>query len=237
MKRGGWYFTLACMLGLSVGCGSPSGDQPVADTSPKQDSSDSQDGTGGSDDSADEPVARPEETVSAFLNAIKSGDQDTANAMLTALAREKTAEQDMGLAPTESDTATFEIGEVEFPPEGNGRLAHVTCKWTDIGEDGRPTTDEILWALRREKEGWRIGGMATQVFDDQPPVVLDFEDPEDMQRKQVLVEQEMERRVRAEAGEQGQETIQRGRRESSESKSPALEARQPAPRVRPVGPQ
>ncbi|MGH7194522.1 MAG: hypothetical protein ACREJM_13475, partial [Candidatus Saccharimonadales bacterium] len=205
MERGGWLLALACMIGLTVGCGGSVGDQPVADASPAAESPEEPESSGDGDDLPDDSSAGPEATVSAFLNAIKSGDQDTANAMLTTLAREKTAEQDMGLAPTESETATFEIGAVELPADGKGKLAHVVCKWTDIGEDGQPTTDEILWALRREKEGWRIGGMATQVFDDQPPVVLDFEDPEDMQRKQLLVEREMERRARTEMVGDGHE--------------------------------
>lgn len=234
MKRGGWLFALACMFGFSVGCGGPAGGPPVADAANSAESSAPTDAAADTDASEDESVAGPEATVSAFLTAIKSGDQDTANAMLTTLAREKTAEQEMGLAPTESDTAEFEIGEVEFPAEGNGRLAHVASKWTDIGEDGQPVTDEILWALRREKEGWRIGGMATYVFAGEAPVVLDFEDPEDMQRKQVLVEEEMERRAHAEADSEGRETVQLEPEESSELDSEDREVRQLSPRSRPA---
>jgi hypothetical protein len=48
--------------------------------------------------------------------------------------------------------------------------------------------------VRREADGWRIAGMATRVFEDQPPLYLNFEDPEDMLRKQQLVAQEIERR-------------------------------------------
>ncbi|HEX5444431.1 MAG TPA: hypothetical protein VFW87_11400 [Pirellulales bacterium] len=226
MERGSWLLALACILGVSVGCGGSTGEQPVADTSPTAEAPDRADVGGENDDSQEDSLPGPEATVSAFLNAIKSGDQDTANAMLTSLAREKTAEQDMGLAPTESDTATFKIGDVELPPEGDGMLAHVASKWTDIGEDGQPITDEILWALRREKEGWRIGGMATQVFDDQPPVVLDFENPEDMQRKQLMVEHEMERRARAELGGTGSESDQPDRQEPTLSAPQVRETRQ-----------
>lgn len=225
MERGGWLLALACVLGFSVGCGGSTNEQPMADASPAADSSDRVEESVHGDDAQDDSLPGPEATVSAFLNAIKSGDQDTANAMLTSLAREKTAEQDMGLAPTESETATFAIGDVELPPEGNGKLAHVASKWTDIGDDGQPITDEILWALRREKEGWRIGGMATQVFEDQPPVVLDFEDPEDMQRKQLLVEQEMERRARAEMGA-GHDNGHSDRQEPTARAPEAIEARQ-----------
>lgn len=236
MERG-WLLAWACIVGFSVGCGGSTGDRPTADAAGNASGEISETADGADEAAQDDSLPGPETTVSVFLNAIKSGDQDTANAMLTSLAREKTAEQDMGLAPTESDTASFEIGDVEFPPEGQGKLAHVVCHWTDIGEGGEPTTDEILWALRREKEGWRIGGMATKVFDDQPPVVLDFEDPEDMQQKQMMVEREMERRVRAEMNPDGPDDDQLGQQSPREPQTPALEARQPAPRTRPVNPQ
>lgn len=228
MERGGWLLALACMVGFSVGCGGSAGESPLADASQRTESTDEADTSDGVADPQDDLQPGPEATVSAFLNAIKSGDQDTANAMLTSLAREKTAEQDMGLAPTESETATFEIGEVELPSEGNGKLAHVACKWTDIGDDGQPITDEILWALRRETEGWRIGGMATQVFDDQPPVVLDFEDPDDMQLKQTLVEREMERRAHAgaSAGAEGSQNGQTELNEPTAGEDRAIQARQ-----------
>ena len=56
--------------------------------------------------------------------------------------------------------------------------------------------------LRREPQGWRIAGMATKVFPDQPPLVLNFEDPADMQRKQDLVREEIARRINAESANQ-----------------------------------
>ncbi len=75
----------------------------------------------------------------------------------------------------------------------------MACTWTDIDDEGEPHADEIIWALRHEPEGWRIAGMATKIFEDQPPLLLNFEDPEDMQRKQRLAEEEMERRARNDA--------------------------------------
>ncbi|HET6882370.1 MAG TPA: hypothetical protein VFI31_19550 [Pirellulales bacterium] len=146
---------------------------------------------------ADEEMQAAANVVRDFLQAIKVGDESVSNELLTPLARQKTAELDMAVAPMGSETASFTIGDVELPAEAAGELAHVASTWTDVDEDGQERTDEILWVLRREEEGWRIGGMATKIFEDEPPLLLDFEDPADMRRKQQLAEAEMERRARA----------------------------------------
>jgi len=50
--------------------------------------------------------------------------------------------------------------------------------------------------VRLDPEGWRVVGMATRVFDDMPPLLLNFEDPEDMLNKQQLVAAELEKRAK-----------------------------------------
>ena len=74
--------------------------------------------------------------------------------------------------------------------------AHVATDWTDLDTDGRKHTDRIVWILRHEPSGWRIAGMATKVFADQEPIVLNFEEPEEMLRQQQLAEDEIDRRNR-----------------------------------------
>ena len=78
--------------------------------------------------------------------------------------------------------------------------ARVACTWTDLDADGQPKTDEAIWVVRREPEGWRIVGVAAMVFPGEPPVVLNFEDPEDMLRKQQWVREEIRRRMEKEEG-------------------------------------
>ncbi|MEX2120786.1 MAG: hypothetical protein WD847_14440 [Pirellulales bacterium] len=181
---------LACVL---AGC-SGSGDEKQAPA------------TAGSKAAQAKPAKAqgPDGAVFDFLEAVRTGNDSKANGMLTQLARQKTAELDMVVAPPGSDTASFEVGGVEMITEGDERGAHVTCKWTDVGEDGQPHTDEIIWMLREEPEGWRIAGMATQIFDEELPLLLNFEDPEDMMRKQRMAEEEMERRSRPETQESRQ---------------------------------
>lgn len=199
------WLSAASWLAVLPGCGK-SETQPVA----TNDGADN--ATTDSENGAAQREADPEADMQAaagvvrdFLQAIKSGDETVSNELLTPLARQKTAELDMAVAPMGSETASFSVGEVELPEEGDGELAHVASKWTDIDDDGAQRTDEILWVLRREREGWRIGGMATKIFEDQPPLLLDFEDPVDMRRKQQLAEAELERRARQAAADQAGE--------------------------------
>ncbi len=130
--------------------------------------------------------------VDEFLEAVRTGDDQRAAALLTPLARQRTAEMQMVVAPPGSDTAKFEVCEVRLVDFG----AEVATNWTDLDTDGRRHTDRILWRLRKEPDGWRIAGMASQVFPGEPEIVLNFEDPAEMLRKQQQAEEEIARRDR-----------------------------------------
>lgn len=138
----------------------------------------------------------PDAVVFDFLEAVRVGNDEFAAQALTLLARQKTAEMDLVVAPPGSETARFSVNEFELVPDGS---AHVATVWTDVDELGQPRSDEIVWILRQEPEGWRIAGMATKLLDYQVPLILDFEDPEDMLRRQQLAEQEILRRMQEEA--------------------------------------
>ena len=130
-----------------------------------------------------------------FLEAVRTGDDAKAAQMLTEVARRETEKHELVVAPPGSDTAHYEVGEVEYIEAGE--LAHVASKWTDVGENGQPHTDDIVWALRRDPAGWRIAGMATKIFPNEPPLLLDFEQPEEMMRQQRMAEEEIQRRAQA----------------------------------------
>lgn len=147
-------------------------------------------GCGSSDTTTLSGGPTPETVIGEFLAAVKKGDDKQASALLTNVARQKTTEMEMVVAPPGSDTATFKVLESEI----EGGEAQVGTDWTDLDADGRPRTDRIVWLLRQETEGWRIKGMATRVFPDLPPVMLNFEDPEDMLKKQQEAEAEIARR-------------------------------------------
>lgn len=105
----------------------------------------------------------------------------------------------MGLqvSTPKSDTAKFKMAA-----SNSSRMAgaHVATEWIDVDETGTEHSDPIIWMARLDN-GWRIAGMATEVFEDQPPLFLNFEDPEDMMRKQQLVGEEIHVRAKAAGGE------------------------------------
>jgi hypothetical protein len=173
MRRHAGLLALAAGLLLGIGC-SKSDDGAGA-------------AAGGSAGRSATSNVGPEAIVADFLEAVRVGNDEQAGLMLSKLAREKTQEMNMVVAPPGSETAQYVVGEVELLPDD---IAHVASTWTDEGED-----HQIVWALRKEPEGWRIAGMATKIFEGEPPLLLNFEDPEDMVRQQQLAEQEMIRRA------------------------------------------
>lgn len=133
--------------------------------------------------------------VGEFLQAIKRGDEQAALAMLTDVARAKTQELGLSVAPPVKDTATYSIGDCEAAGDADD-IVHVATTWTDTDEDGFSTTDNVIWVCRLDPEGWRVVGMAMRIFPDLPPLLLDFEDPEDMLAKQQMVADEITRRTK-----------------------------------------
>lgn len=216
MRSGSWKIWAAFMASVIAGCSQSEGEKPAADAPSAEATTQA---------AANDSEGGPAEAVYAFLKAVRDGKDDEANNMLTTLAREETTKMNMVVAPPGSETATFEVGEVELLSEGDEQGAHVASKWTDVGDDGQPHTDDIIWMLRKQPEGWRIAGMATKVFEDQPPLLLDFENPKDMQRKQQLAEQEMQRRMRAELNAEATDAADQST--ETASKRPTRQAQRP----------
>jgi hypothetical protein len=161
MDRRYFLVAIALIASTSIGCGSKS--SAVGEGQQWVDS-----------------VPTPDVTLREFLEAVRTGDDAKAEQLLTVVAREETRKHDLSVAPPGSETAKFEVGKVEYIAANE--VAHVESTWTDIGEDGQPQSDMIIWMLRRDPAGWRIAGMATKIFKDELPLLLDFEDPEDMIR-------------------------------------------------------
>jgi hypothetical protein len=135
----------------------------------------------------------PMVTVREFLTALKSGDQPRATSMLSVKAQQEMARSDAAIQPPGSPTAKFEVTEVEYMGEEK-QGAHVMSVWTDVESSGEEAKHEIVWILRQESAGWAIAGFATTVFEDQPPLILNFENPQDLQRKRTAVDAEIARR-------------------------------------------
>jgi hypothetical protein len=165
-----------------IGCGkSPSpGDGPASSGSPAA-STEAQASSQGTstassldrvEDLASQDTSKPESAVAVFLEALRRGEDEIFTRMYTRAARTQLARLDSPIGPIASDTARFEVGEVEYYPEDR---AGVACTWTDLDMHGNPHTLDLVWILRREPEGWRVGGLAAAMGPDEPPMMLDFE--------------------------------------------------------------
>lgn len=144
-------------------------------------------------------ISQAKAAIRDFLEAIKRGDDDAARGMLTQVARAKTQEMGLSIAPPVPATATYSIRDGETIDKA-GEVVHVSTTWTDTDAEGFTTTDEVIWVTRLDPEGWRVVGMAMKVFDDAAPLLLDFEDPADMIAKQREVAIEIQRRAKPASG-------------------------------------
>jgi hypothetical protein len=185
-------------LFLSVaGCGKNSGTSQSSNARPGAEVAASE--TAEKVAKADGPAA----AVAEFLEAIRTGNDEAASRMLSKVARQKTAALNRSVTPPASDTAKFTVGKVDYV-EGGARVAST---WTDLDADRQTKTDEQFWVVRHEDDGWRIAGVAAQMFPGEPPLMLSFEDPEDMTRKLQWAREELRRRMeKEEAGLQAQGT-------------------------------
>jgi hypothetical protein len=136
----------------------------------------------------------PQETVQVFLDAVRMGNDERASAMISSIARQKTAALTGSITPPASDTAKFSIGKVEYIGGDGARVASI---WSDVDEEGQAHSDEAVWVLRKESDGWRVAGVAAMIFPGEEPVLLNFEDPEDMKHKQQEVRNRMARETEA----------------------------------------
>ena len=127
-----------------------------------------------------------------FLDAMRTGNDEKASQMLAPLARQKAKDLDRSVTPAASDTARFMIGKVEYLGSDGVRVA---ATWTDLDEEGKTHADEALWMVRLEDKNWKIVGVAATIFPGEPPLKLNFEDPEEMLKKQQWVREEIRRRA------------------------------------------
>lgn len=168
-----------CGIGL-VGCGGTS--EPTSGSSQAAGASSTQAAT-----KAGKPVslpasATPDQVVSVFLDALRAGDQATTAALLTGKALTETSKRNLSVCPQATPHMEYKVTNSEVLPE-NPSGAHVSVRWTESYTDGKVEYD-VVWVLRRQKEGWRVAGMAIELVPGQGLAFLNFEDPDDMIRKQ-----------------------------------------------------
>jgi hypothetical protein len=186
------------LLVIVAGCGKTGGTGQASNAQPDPGAAAGGDAAE-SVNKADGPAA----VVAEFLEAVRTGNDETALRMLSKATRQKWVALNRAVTPPASDTAKFTIGKVDYL-EGGARVAST---WTDLDADRQPTTTEAFWVVRQEDEGWRVAGVAGEAFPGGPYLILNFEDPQDMLRKLQWAREEMRRRMeKDEAGLQAQGT-------------------------------
>ncbi len=117
------------------------------------------------------------ETVAIFLDSLRRGNEQAANAVLTLKAREELAKSMFVLQPPGAPEGRFSIGRVTFE-EGVTDVALVESTWTDppTADSPTPVNNEIVCEVRKEDGAWRISGIALEIEGLETPLVLDFED-------------------------------------------------------------
>jgi len=133
----------------------------------------------------------PEEVVTKFLEALRSGNDQLAKRLLSDQARQSTANEGYEVRPLGTPSAVYEVGAAEFVSEAKG-AAHVPSQWTETFGDGSTEAWDITWVLRRQPHaGWRITGMRAQLFPNAPKRFLNFENAAEMKRQLAQAEQEL----------------------------------------------
>lgn len=152
---------------LMVGCGSSADSTPAATSQAPQATPTPNSNTASAD------AASPESVVAQFLDGVRRGG---AAAEVGRLMTKKSQEQydavGLVMQPIGAPDAKFEIARSQLVGENE---ALVLSLWTEAAEGGETTTYQVLWALKRETEGWRVSGL---VLEDE--TAFNFESREDV---------------------------------------------------------
>lgn len=166
----------ASVVVVSFGCGAP---PPEVANTPDANSRDLT-----IDETSEVPLpvvetSQPDTVVLAFLDAMRDGNKEVAEALLTSIAQRETQAHELTVQPPGAPSARYEIGEVKHVQGG----VHVNSNWSEYDESGEQVFYDIVWVLRQEPVGWRVAGMATAVIPDKPPIYLNFENVPDLLQK------------------------------------------------------
>jgi len=189
MRGFAWILSMCGVLGLCVGCGDSQQAAQQTDTGNRVAAT----GLGASDPIAADsaaivtPQGLPDLVVARFYQALRDGDNTAIEALLTDRAREETAKNGLAIQSQASRSLSYEIGETDYVTE-NLDGAHVASLWAEPEADGSVVSTEVIWVLRKQRDGWKISGMATAIEDGELPLLFNFENPVDMMQKKSYVE-------------------------------------------------
>lgn len=181
------FFVLS--VATLIGCG---GTDPSPEATPAATDTSAAQPAAGTPASAEADRQAAMKVVGQFLDRIRRGGQTAqADQLLTAPARAEFEKlggfQDALGAPN----ASFSVTRAEFTPPVDGQPERssmlVQSIWSEPGGNGASADTsssgnqmEVLWAVQKELGQWRISGTIMQMAADQPPTVIDFENPQQM---------------------------------------------------------
>lgn len=125
---------------------------------------------------------KPEEVVGAFLDGMRTGNAKVIEGLLSTRARQEIADKGLDIAPIGSPQARFEIGVAQLADPKDPNTMLVSSNWLEPGNNGQAAgAYEVVWALIKETDGWRICEMAVDTHQEGEEIqVVNFENLADM---------------------------------------------------------
>ena len=166
------YFSLMCLLvPCFLGCGGEA--EQLASQIPVSATEEAE---------SNALVNSPTDVVGQFLDEVRRGGEDSlAESLLTRTAQSELRRIGQTVQPIGSPDASFQVTRAEMVPDEPGS-ALVHSLWVEPNADGTNTTNQVVWAVEQEGRYWRISGLVIAVAENEPPMVLDFENGEMMAR-------------------------------------------------------
>lgn len=126
----------------------------------------------------------PTDVVSQFLDLVRRGGGDSgASALLTAKAQSELNRIGRTVQPIGSPDAMFVVTRAESVPDSpDAKLVHSIWKEpkgdnsADSANSGGILEYQVVWALQKEDNQWRISGLAMEIEPGQNPLIVNFED-------------------------------------------------------------
>lgn len=125
-------------------------------------------------------VNTPTDVVSQFLDEVRRGGEDSlAQSLLTKTAQSELKRIGQTVQPIGSPDASFQVTRSELVPDEPGS-ALVHSLWIEPNPGGSQMENQVVWAVEQEGRYWRISGLVIATGENQMPMVLDFENGDQM---------------------------------------------------------
>jgi hypothetical protein len=119
--------------------------------------------------------SQPHEVVLAFLNGMRDGNSGVTGALLTRQAHEETLKHNWPVQPPGAPSATYQLGDASFLDPQQSAV-QIPCVWSEPDAAGGNVQFQVVWVLRKQQDGWRVAGFATEIVPGKPPYYFNFED-------------------------------------------------------------